>query len=139
MRSILGRKRASNTTAWPRKAHALFAIAVLITSCTSAGSNSTRPSPATSTPPGHARYLRLVPSLVGCLARHGVIPAKDLRNQSFYRRGHVTVNLDFAAWWRDFAGLPVKVDGTWQHLDDVIRSAAENGRWPTRLCGRMPA
>jgi len=75
---------------------------------------------------------------VSCFAQHGLIAARKLDSR-FYRHGHVVKNLYFDEWWRDNEGLPVKVNGTWMHLDDVVRNAAANGIWPTNICGPMPS
>lgn len=84
------------------------------------------------------REMQLEPVLVACLARHGIIPAKDL-DKRWYRDGRVIDNKYFIAWLREFNGFPVKVNGTSMHLDDVARKAATTGAWPTKLCGRLPS
>lgn len=125
-------------------AGALAAVAVFATACTSSGSPSASPpvspsaSPSASGSAGTSRYTQLVPVVVACFAQHGLIPAKDLDSR-FYRNGHVIRNLYFDEWWRNNDGLPVKVNGAWTHLDDVVLNAAAKGTWPTNICGPLPS
>jgi hypothetical protein len=124
-------------------ARGLAAAAVLaITAGCSSGGSVKPPSPTPNPSQSFARELnreiQLRPVLVGCLAKNGLIPAKDL-DDSWYKAGHVTYNQAFIEWWRDFEGLPVKLNGTYQHLDDVVRFAATRGTWPAKLCGPIPS
>lgn len=118
----------------------VLAIVLGAAGCSSSGSSAPGPSP--SSPPSavtqQQREQQLEPLIVGCFASHGLIPAKDVQNQSWYNSGKVTVNNDFSIWWRNFEGLPVKLNGTYQHLDDVVRSAA-SGNWPASVCGPEPS
>lgn len=115
----------------------LAALLAAVASCAS--------SPATHPQPSSSRsftkldwMLQLDPVVVTCLARHGVIPAKDLDSR-WYRNGHLYLNQYFSEWWADNNGLPVKVNGRWMHLDDVAFQAVENGTWPVNLCGPLPS
>jgi hypothetical protein len=121
------------------RALALAAALAAAAGCSSTSSSS-NPSPSYSQSyvSLQQRQQQLEPLIVGCFASHGLIPAKDVQNQSWYQNGHVTVNNDFTIWWRNFEGLPVKLNGTYQHLDAVVRSAA-NGNWPASICGPEPS
>ena len=124
-------------------ARGLAAAAVLaITAGCSSGGSSNSPSPTPNPSQSFAselnREIQLRPVLVGCLAKNGLIPAKDL-DASWYHAGHVTYNQAFIEWWPDFENLPVKLNGSYQHLDDVVRLAATKGTWPTKLCGPIPS
>ena len=121
-------------------AGALLAAAVLATACTSPGSPqaSQSASPSSSAVTGQSRYTQLIPALVTCFARHGLIHAKNLDGR-FYQHGHVVRNLYFDQWWRTNNGLPVKVNGTWMHLDEVVLNAVTKGSWPAKICGPMPS
>lgn len=83
------------------------------------------------------REGQLRPVLVACLAQHGMIPHKYLDSR-WYRHGRVLRNKYWIMWWNSYNGLPVKVNGTEEHLADAARHAAEHGTWPTRLCGPIP-
>ena len=127
-----------------RLAQSLIAAALLIVGAGCSGSSS--PSPQASAAASYSssfsgelnRELQLRPVLVACFARHRLIPARDLDGR-WYDGGHVITNRYWTEWWNDFNGLPVKVNGTWMHLADVARKAAEDGVWPTRLCGPLPS
>ncbi len=114
----------------------------IITAATGCNSSPSQPGPAPSTSSSYFselnRELQLRPVLVGCLGRHGLIPAKDLDSR-WYSNGHVTTNKYWTMWWSSFNGLPVKISGTWLHLSDVARQAATDGTWPTQLCGPLPS
>jgi hypothetical protein len=117
-------------------------LAAMVAAAAGCSSSSSSPNPSASYSQSYTaqqqRQQQLEPLLVGCFASHGLIPAKDLQNQSWYQNGHVTVNNEFTLWWHNFEGLPVKLNGTYQHLDDVVRSAA-NGNWPASICGPEPS
>lgn len=117
-------------------------LAIVLGAAAGCSSGSAAPAPSPSSSPSavtqQQREQQLEPLIVGCFASHGLIPAKDVQNQSWYNGGKVTVNNDFSIWWRNFEGLPVKLNGTYQHLDDVVRSAA-SGNWPASVCGPGPS
>jgi hypothetical protein len=106
-------------------------------SSSSSSSSSTSPNPSASDAAQQRREEQLESVIVACLLRHGVIPARDVSHQSWYRGGHVTPNDAFAFWFRDYSGFPVNVDGD-QHLSDMVRNASD-GDWPTGTCGPAPS
>jgi hypothetical protein len=123
------------------RAMVLAATLVAAAACSSGTSPQPSPSPnySSSYATQQQREQQLEPVIVGCFAHHGLIPAKDVAGQAWYHDGRVVVaDNDFILWWRNFEGLPVKLNGTWQYLDDVVRSAA-NGNWPASVCGSEPS
>jgi hypothetical protein len=130
------------STAAKRLAQGLLAATLLaaLAGCASGGSSPRVPAASASQSFSHEldREIQLRPLLVACFAQHGLIPARDLDSR-WYQNGHVTMNNYWVEWWHDFEGLPVKVNGTWMHLDDVARRAATSGFWPVKLCGTLPS
>lgn len=119
----------------------LAAVMVAVTAgCSSGGSPGPGPTPSASQ--SYFRELhregQLRPVLVACFARHGMIPHKYLDSR-WYQHGRVIQNKYWIMWWGSYNGLPVKVNGTEEHLADAARQAAEHGTWPTKLCGPIPS
>jgi hypothetical protein len=115
-------------------------IALSLLAATGCSSTST-PSPEASASQAitseQQREAQLIPALVECLANHGVIPAKDLTNQSWYKSGHVTYNNEFSQWWENNNGLQVKIQDSYEQLESIVKAAATNGTWPS-VCGSIP-
>lgn len=111
-----------------------------LSACSSGSGQPPSPSASASQsiPAQQQREQQLEPVIVGCLVKQGLIPAKDVQSQSWYSNGQVKANNDFVVWWHNFEGLPVKLNGSYQHLDDVVRSAA-SGDWPASVCGPAPS
>ncbi len=125
------------------RTHLLIATGLLgVALCSSCGS-SPRPNPAAgisrSLAAEMARSAQLRPVLVQCFAAKGIIPASAFKNAHFYKNGHVTADDDFARWWRDYEGLPVMVQGRRRQLDEVLKDAVDDGKWPMAVCGPMPS
>lgn len=119
----------------------LAAVMVAVTAgCSSGGSPGTSPTPTASQSffTELNRELQLRPVLVACLAQHGMIKHKYLDSR-WYQHGRVIRNKYWTMWWSSYSGLPVKVNGTEEHLADAARHAAEQGTWPTKLCGPIPS
>lgn len=131
-----------NPVAELRLARGLLAAALLIFGA-GCSSGSSSPSPQASARANSYfselnRELQLRPVLVACFARNGLVPARDL-DRRWYQGGRVIMNRSWTEWWNEFNGLPVKVNGTVMHLADAARKAAEDGVWPTSLCGPLPS
>ena len=120
---------------WPRGLVLLAGAAGLLLTASCTSSPAKPNTAASSYHAEQARAAKLEPALVQCFASHGLIPARDLANQSWYKSGKVTVNNAFTEWWRENEGLAVQG----RELVDWLHAAATNGTWPTSICGPMPS
>lgn len=107
--------------------------ALLVTSCSSSPAKPN--TVASSFSAAQHRAAKYEPALVACFASHHLIPARDLKNQSWYKAGKVRVNDAFVEWWREHEGLAVHGE----ELSNWLHYAAVNGTWPTSICGPAPA
>lgn len=118
-----------------------LAAGLLALAAACSGGGSPQSSPAASASSSYFgelnREVQLRPLLVGCFAKKGLIPAKDLDSR-WYQNGQVVTNKYWLMWWRDNGGLAVKFNGTSMLLEDIVHRAATTRVWPTNLCGPLP-
>jgi hypothetical protein len=107
---------------------------LLVAAC----SSSPAPGPQASASSYNAATQRVgkyEPIIVQCFIDHNLIPASQLKKQSWYHSGKVTTNADFYNWYRFQEALVIKG----KQLDEWVHDAAFNGTWPSSVCGPMPS
>lgn len=80
------------------------------------------------------QMVTMIPLVQG-LVQQGIIKP----DPSWYQNNQIVPNQAFDQWWKNNSGLPVKVNGTFMHLDEVVLNAATKGIWPANICGPMPS
>lgn len=84
------------------------------------------------TPSGTSSFAAVERAMVGCLLRHHLIPAQELRGQSWLSNGAVRDDAALAAWMFQHAGT---VYGG-KTLDSWATAAVRH--WPASYCGPAP-
>ena len=127
------------------------ACLLIAAACSSSAKRAPTPSATDTFAATLAREQRLDPFLVQCLARQR-IPVWDTAvgkmdvagegtREGWFVNGRVIANDAFWRWFRDHDGTYAysRALRPYKTLDDWVAGAVENGAWPAKVCGPMPA